>query len=69
MSITARDGAVDKFTKDSDCRMLLMILKDGGIALDIKVASHVRIHFLTCIYLLNKHMMHVILGGSSFHLY
>ncbi|TMW87393.1 hypothetical protein EJD97_020016, partial [Solanum chilense] len=41
MSNTARDGAVDKFTKDSDCRILLMSLKDGGIALDIKVASHI----------------------------
>ncbi|KAG5596225.1 hypothetical protein H5410_037457 [Solanum commersonii] len=41
MSITARDAAVDKFTKDSDCRILLMSLKDGGIALDVKVVSHV----------------------------
>ncbi|XP_049414588.1 ATP-dependent helicase rhp16-like [Solanum stenotomum] len=41
MSVTARDAAVDKFTKDSDCRILLMSLKDGGIALDVKVVSHV----------------------------
>ncbi|WMV38541.1 hypothetical protein MTR67_031926 [Solanum verrucosum] len=41
ISITARDAAVDKFNKDSDCRILLMSLKDGGIALDVKVVSHV----------------------------
>uniref|UniRef100_M1APR5 DEXH helicase-like repair protein n=1 Tax=Solanum tuberosum TaxID=4113 RepID=M1APR5_SOLTU len=41
MSIAARDAAVSKFTEDSDCRILLMSLKAGGVALNLTVASHV----------------------------
>jgi len=47
MSIAARDAAVSKFTEDSDCRILLMSLKAGGVALNLTVASHVRIYFFS----------------------
>ncbi|KAH0652051.1 hypothetical protein KY284_031963 [Solanum tuberosum] len=43
MSVTARDAAVNKFTEHSDFRILLMSLKDGGVSLNVKVASHVRL--------------------------
>ncbi|XP_025888010.1 ATP-dependent helicase rhp16 [Solanum lycopersicum] len=41
MSIAARDAAVNKFTEDSDCRILLMSLKAGAVALNLTVASNV----------------------------
>lgn len=47
MSITARDSAVNKFNEDSNCRILLMSLKAGGVAVNVTVASHVRICFLS----------------------
>ncbi|WMV39003.1 hypothetical protein MTR67_032388 [Solanum verrucosum] len=40
MSIAARDAAVNRFNEDSDCRILLMSLKSGGVALNLTVASH-----------------------------
>ena len=43
MSIAARDAAINKFTEDSDCRILLMSLKAGAVALNLTVASNVRI--------------------------
>ncbi|XP_015081738.1 DNA repair protein RAD16-like [Solanum pennellii] len=41
MSIDARAAAVTKFTEDSDCRIFLMSLKAGSVALNLTVASQV----------------------------
>ncbi|KAF2292224.1 hypothetical protein GH714_017498 [Hevea brasiliensis] len=41
MSLPARDAAIKKFTEDPDCKILLMSLKAGGVALNLTVASHV----------------------------
>ncbi|MCD9638832.1 hypothetical protein HAX54_022992 [Datura stramonium] len=49
MSI-ARDAAVNRFTEDPDCMILLMSFKAGGVALNLTVASH--------------HMIHVMLGEA-----
>lgn len=41
MSMGARDAAITKFTEDPGCRIFLMSLKAGGVALNLTVASHV----------------------------
>ncbi|XP_047322176.1 DNA repair protein RAD16 [Impatiens glandulifera] len=41
MSMSARDAAISKFTHDPDCRIFLMSLKAGGVALNLTIASHV----------------------------
>lgn len=41
MSMSARDGAIKRFTEDPDCKIFLMSLKAGGVALNLTVASHV----------------------------
>ncbi|KAL7086737.1 hypothetical protein ACP275_13G019300 [Erythranthe tilingii] len=41
MSMGARDVAIKRFTEDPDCRIFLMSLKAGGVALNLTVASHV----------------------------
>ncbi|CAI9787751.1 unnamed protein product [Fraxinus pennsylvanica] len=41
MSLGARDTAIKKFTEDPDCRIFLMSLKAGGVALNLTVASNV----------------------------
>ncbi|KMT02025.1 hypothetical protein BVRB_9g208500 isoform A [Beta vulgaris subsp. vulgaris] len=41
MTITARDNAIKRFHEDSDCRVFLISLKAGGVALNLTVASHV----------------------------
>ncbi|KAH6780513.1 Helicase protein with RING/U-box domain-containing protein [Perilla frutescens var. hirtella] len=41
MSMGARDAAIKKFTEDPSCRIFLMSLKAGGVALNLTVASHV----------------------------
>uniref|UniRef100_A0A1J3CFL8 ATP-dependent helicase rhp16 n=1 Tax=Noccaea caerulescens TaxID=107243 RepID=A0A1J3CFL8_NOCCA len=41
MSMAARDAAINKFKEDPDCRVFLMSLKAGGVALNLTVASHV----------------------------
>ncbi|KAG5606812.1 hypothetical protein H5410_028304 [Solanum commersonii] len=41
MSMTARDSAIRRFTEDPDCRIFLMSLKAGGVALNLTVASQV----------------------------
>lgn len=41
MTMGARDTAIKKFTDDPDCRIFLMSLKAGGVALNLTVASHV----------------------------
>lgn len=38
----ARDAAITRFTEDADCKIFLMSLKAGGVALNLTVASHVR---------------------------
>ncbi|KAG5581347.1 hypothetical protein H5410_051974 [Solanum commersonii] len=39
MSMTARDSAITRFTEDPDCKIFLMSLKAGGVALNLTVAS------------------------------
>ncbi|KAJ9551680.1 hypothetical protein OSB04_015725 [Centaurea solstitialis] len=41
MSMGAREAAITKFTEDGECRVFLMSLKAGGVALNLTVASHV----------------------------
>ncbi|XP_061356483.1 ATP-dependent helicase rhp16 isoform X2 [Gastrolobium bilobum] len=41
MSLAARDTAIKRFTDDPDCKIFLMSLKAGGVALNLTVASHV----------------------------
>lgn len=41
MSLGARDAAIKKFTEEPECRIFLMSLKAGGVALNLTVASHV----------------------------
>lgn len=41
MNITEKGRAIDTFTQDPDCRIFLMSLKAGGVALNLTVASHV----------------------------
>ncbi|XP_073226604.1 ATP-dependent helicase rhp16 [Cicer arietinum] len=41
MTLGARDAAIKKFTDDPDCKIFLMSLKAGGVALNLTVASHV----------------------------
>ncbi|CAI9090249.1 OLC1v1024980C1 [Oldenlandia corymbosa var. corymbosa] len=41
MTMNARDAAIKRFTDDPDCRIFLMSLKAGGVALNLTVASHV----------------------------
>ncbi|KAL5982774.1 hypothetical protein ACLOJK_016850 [Asimina triloba] len=42
MSMAARDDAIKKFSGDPKCRIFLMSLKAGGVALNLTVASYVR---------------------------
>ncbi|KAG6404812.1 hypothetical protein SASPL_132388 [Salvia splendens] len=41
MAMEARDTAIQKFTEDPSCRVILMSLKAGGVALNLTAASHV----------------------------
>ncbi|GMP53971.1 hypothetical protein CsSME_00019273 [Camellia sinensis var. sinensis] len=41
MSMSARDAAILRFTNNPDCKIFLMSLKAGGVALNLTVASHV----------------------------
>ncbi|KAK4255337.1 hypothetical protein QN277_008349 [Acacia crassicarpa] len=41
MSLTARDAAIKRFTDDPECKIFLMSLKAGGVALNLTVASYV----------------------------
>ncbi|PIA28802.1 hypothetical protein AQUCO_06600014v1 [Aquilegia coerulea] len=41
MTMAARDVAIKRFTDDPDCRIFLMGLKAGGVALNLTVASNV----------------------------
>ncbi|GMH12044.1 hypothetical protein Nepgr_013885 [Nepenthes gracilis] len=41
MSMAARDAAITRFSEDPDCKIFLMSLKAGGVALNLTVASHV----------------------------
>lgn len=50
MSMAARDAAITKFTDDPSCRIFLMSLKAGGVALNLTVASHVRFLFTVILF-------------------
>lgn len=41
MSMAARDAAISRFSNEPDCKIFLMSLKAGGVALNLTVASHV----------------------------
>ncbi|CAA0808600.1 Helicase protein with RING/U-box domain [Striga hermonthica] len=41
MSMGARDTAIKRFSADPNCKIFLMSLKAGGVALNLTVASHV----------------------------
>ncbi|XP_058097466.1 DNA repair protein RAD16 [Magnolia sinica] len=41
MSMVARDEAIRKFSNEPDCKIFLMSLKAGGVALNLTVASYV----------------------------
>ncbi|KAJ4977231.1 hypothetical protein NE237_002337 [Protea cynaroides] len=41
MTMAARDSAIRKFTDDPECKIFLMSLKAGGVALNLTVASYV----------------------------
>lgn len=41
MSIPEREKAIKSFTDDVDCKIFLMSLKAGGVALNLTVASYV----------------------------
>ncbi|KAK1418183.1 hypothetical protein QVD17_27325 [Tagetes erecta] len=41
MTMAAREAAIARFTDDRDCKVFLMSLKAGGVALNLTVASHV----------------------------
>lgn len=41
LSLPARDQMIARFTNDPDCKVFLMSLKAGGVALNLTVASHV----------------------------
>ncbi|KAK9267858.1 hypothetical protein L1049_010295 [Liquidambar formosana] len=41
MTLAARDAAVKRFNDDPDCKIFLMSLKAGGVALNLMVASNV----------------------------
>ncbi|XP_057526448.1 DNA repair protein RAD16 [Amaranthus tricolor] len=41
MTVAARDNAIKRFHEDSGCRIFLISLKAGGVALNLTVASHV----------------------------
>nr|XP_018622967.1 DNA repair protein RAD16-like [Nicotiana tomentosiformis] len=41
MSMAERHVVVTTFTADPECRILLKSLKDGGVAINLTVASHV----------------------------
>lgn len=41
MTIPARDNVIKRFHDDPDCRIFLISLKAGGVALNLTVASHV----------------------------
>ncbi|XP_010522368.1 PREDICTED: ATP-dependent helicase rhp16-like isoform X2 [Tarenaya hassleriana] len=40
-TMAERDAAISKFKEDKSCRIILMSLKVGGVALNLMVASHV----------------------------
>lgn len=41
MSLAERERAISAFSEDAGCRIFLMSLKAGGVALNLTVASHV----------------------------
>nr|CAB3458071.1 unnamed protein product [Digitaria exilis] len=51
MNISQKERAIDTFTSDPDCRIFLMSLKAGGVALNLTVASHIHLSCLTTLRL------------------
>jgi DNA repair protein RAD16 len=47
--MSARDAAIKRFTEDPDCKIFLMSLKAGGVALNLTIASHVSNSFLSLV--------------------
>lgn len=45
MSLSQRGDAINRFIEDPDCKIFLMSLKAGGVALNLTVASHVSSFF------------------------
>jgi DNA repair protein RAD16 len=41
MNTNEKGKAINTFTNDPDCRIFLMSLKAGGVALNLTVASHI----------------------------
>jgi len=41
MNITQRDAIIKEFKENPDCKVLLISLKAGGVALNLTVASHI----------------------------
>jgi DNA repair protein RAD16 len=52
MNINEKGKAINTFTNDPDCRIFLMSLKAGGVALNLTVASHVSLEELHPFFLL-----------------
>jgi hypothetical protein len=46
MNINETGKAINTFTNDPDCRIFLMSLKAGGVALNLTVASHMSLEEL-----------------------
>ena len=61
MSLPQRDDAIKRFIDDPDCKIFLMSLKAGGIALNLTVASHVRSHFRLTMQFNYSHVMTLIM--------
>jgi len=52
MTLAEREKAIKTFTEDGDCRIFLMSLKAGGVALNLTVASYVS-NFLSFFFLIS----------------
>jgi hypothetical protein len=50
--MSARDAAIKRFNEDPDCKIFLMSLKAGGVALNLTVASHVSNSFVVLLNLI-----------------
>jgi hypothetical protein len=48
MNLVEKGRAIDTFINDPDCRVFLMSLKAGGVALNLTVASHVSLFLCAC---------------------
>ena len=53
--MSARDAAIKRFNEDPDCKIFLMSLKAGGVALNLTVASHVSNYFVVLLIQASLH--------------